>query len=680
MFRIQAFLNKINSQQAAEIVIPVATSTLIVTALRLIGGLQLLEWSALDFFFATRPPEPVDNRIVLVTYTEEDLQSYEESVISDRNLSNLLERINAQSPAVIGLDLYRDIKEESPQLSDEQNERAYQELQTIFRNTENLIGIQKVLPPLVRPPKVLQEAERVAAAEVVQDGDAFIRRGYFYPNIYDKQPELILPGLGITLAHEYLKATEGIVAVPNEENWLTLGDVVFESFEQNDGGYVGADDEGYQVLINWRQADFIEVSLTQVLSDQVAPDMFTNRIVLIGNLSSTGDRYYLPMSRWSGNPPQWFYGVEVHSQIASSILSAVLDGRPMIKVSPDWAEYGLIFLGALAITLVGQRYRSCIPIRLIAITTGGTIIIAVTLAATSYFALLGGWWIPTVPAIAATGLAWVVSVSCIYIYRLQQSLQDHKTYIADMAHVLNNQLNPLKGSIDASFDNNQIIQAWITDISNVLDEKLPTVHENLFLKKRWPVETLSNELSKSQKQFEKIKETIRDLLSVIKLEYDAPGLQRKETDVNQLVQEALKLVYYNKLNQIQPEIIESYETLKPILTIKASFGRTIINLIDNAYDALIDRQARLGDDYCPKITIATRNLRHFVEITIEDNGIGISRERQAKIFRPFATFKTGGTGLGLHLAQKVAEAHHGSLQVQSQVGKGSRFTLRLSNH
>ena len=503
MFRIQAFLNKINSQQAAEIVIPVATSTLIVTALRLIGGLQLLEWSALDFFFATRPPEPVDNRIVLVTYTEEDLQSYEESVISDRNLSNLLERINAQSPAVIGLDLYRDIKEESPQLSDEQNERAYQELQTIFRNTENLIGIQKVLPPLVRPPKVLQEAERVAAAEVVQDGDAFIRRGYFYPNIYDKQPELNLPGLGITLAHEYLKATEGIVAVPNEENWLTLGDVVFESFEQNDGGYVGADDEGYQVLINWRQADFIEVSLTQVLSDQVAPDMFTDRIVLIGIVNSISDRYYLPMSRWSGNPPQWFYGVEVHSQIASSILSAVLDGRPMIKVSPDWAEYGLIFLGALAITLVGQRYRSCIPIRLIAITTGGTIIIAVTLAATSYFALLGGWWIPTVPAIAATGLAWVVSVSCIYIYRLQQSLQDHKTYIADMAHVLNNQLNPLKGSIDASFDNNQIIQAWITDISNVLDEKLPTVHENLFLKKRWPVETLSNELSKSQKQFEK---------------------------------------------------------------------------------------------------------------------------------------------------------------------------------
>ena len=681
-------------QRTAEVVIPVAASTLIVTALRLIGGLQLLEWSALDFFFATRTPEPVDNRIVLVTLTEEDLQSYEESVISDRNLGALLKKINAQNPAIVGLDLYRDIKEESPQLSDEQNERAYQELQAIFRNTENLVGIQKALPPFVRPPKVLQEEGRVAAAEVVQDGDTFIRRGYFYPNLSEEKP--ILPGLGLMLAQGYLNVIEEIVGVPNDENWLTLGDVEFEPFEQNDGGYVWADnedyqveqndggyvwaDEGYQVLVNWRQADFIEVSLTQVLSDQVAPDMFTNRIVLIGNVSSTGDRYYLPMSRWSGNPPEWFYGVEVHAQIASSILSAVLDGRPIMRVSPDWAEYGLIFLGALAITLVGHNYRSLSPLRLITLSGSLGIGIVVTLAATSYLAFFCGYWIPVVPAIAATGLAWVVSVICLYIIRLQQSLKAQVLYIDNMAHVLRNKLNPLKQYIGHSLDVNQDIQLWISTISHELATHAPSLNQEFFFGQKWPTEKLENALSLTEEQIQILEVVINSILEVAKLKYSPNELRWEEIDINQLTKDALNHVHLTKRYQIEPEIQEFYEALDPIAGVKASIEQALINLIDNAYDALIEQQTNRGEHDYPKITISTRKIKSHIEVVIEDNGIGIAENRQDIIFLPFSTSKLAGTGtgLGLYLAQKVAQTHNGSLRVQSQLGQGSRFSLRFS--
>jgi len=67
----------------------------------------------------------------------------------------------------------------------------------------------------------------------------------------------------------------------------------------------------------------------------------------------------------------------------------------------------------------------------------------------------------------------------------------------------------------------------------------------------------------------------------------------------------------------------------------------------------------------------------FVRIHIRDNGPGISPEIQDKIFVPFFTTKKTGTGIGLSLAQKIVHAHGGVLDMNSEVGKGTEFIIKI---
>lgn len=81
----------------------------IAIALRLMGWLQPWEWAALDQYFRWCPPEPTDDRIVIVGISEPDLKQVGHWLIPDTVLAQLLEKIKAQKPKAIGLDLYRDL-------------------------------------------------------------------------------------------------------------------------------------------------------------------------------------------------------------------------------------------------------------------------------------------------------------------------------------------------------------------------------------------------------------------------------------------------------------------------------------------------------------------------------------------------------------------------------------------
>ncbi|HEY9711015.1 MAG TPA: CHASE2 domain-containing protein, partial [Oculatellaceae cyanobacterium] len=81
----------------------------IVIALRFLGWLQPWEWAALDQSFRWRPLEPTDKRIVIVGISEEDLKKVGQWPMTDAVLAKLLEKVKAQNPRAIGLDLYRDL-------------------------------------------------------------------------------------------------------------------------------------------------------------------------------------------------------------------------------------------------------------------------------------------------------------------------------------------------------------------------------------------------------------------------------------------------------------------------------------------------------------------------------------------------------------------------------------------
>lgn len=101
---------------------------------------------------------------------------------------------------------------------------------------------------------------------------------------------------------------------------------------------------------------------------------------------------------------------------------------------------------------------------------------------------------------------------------------------------------------------------------------------------------------------------------------------------------------------------------------KGRLRQVLLNLVQNAIQAS-PRGAR--------VLVSTAQEGAFGVIVVGDQGCGIGQEDKEKIFNPFFTTKRQGTGLGLAVAQKIVQAHGGAIELESEPGRGSRFTVRL---
>ena len=112
------------------------------------------------------------------------------------------------------------------------------------------------------------------------------------------------------------------------------------------------------------------------------------------------------------------------------------------------------------------------------------------------------------------------------------------------------------------------------------------------------------------------------------------------------------------------------------------FERAIINLLSNASEALVgkgdDPKARFTET--PVIALKTKLTSRGAEISVTDNGPGISAENLSKIREPLFTTKNFGTGLGISAVEQILEQHGGGLDIDSVEGKGATFTLWLPIH
>jgi len=159
--------------------------------------------------------------------------------------------------------------------------------------------------------------------------------------------------------------------------------------------------------------------------------------------------------------------------------------------------------------------------------------------------------------------------------------------------------------------------------------------------------------------------------------------QNESTDINVLVDEYLRLAYHGfraKEKSFNAEIKTEFDnSVGRIIIIPQEISRVILNLINNAFYAVNEKQKQNLDDYEPLVTVSTVKQNGKVEIKVKDNGNGISQKIVDKIFQPFFTTKpTGqGTGLGLSLAYDIVKAQGGEIKVESKEGEGAEFILQL---
>jgi len=147
-------------------------------------------------------------------------------------------------------------------------------------------------------------------------------------------------------------------------------------------------------------------------------------------------------------------------------------------------------------------------------------------------------------------------------------------------------------------------------------------------------------------------------------------LKRERFDLNQLIRRSVRLIEKQKDFSHIKFIYELEENLPEIEADPHQIEQVILNLVLNACEAMPDGG---------RLWIRTRAKEDFVEIEVEDEGVGIPPDKLEVIFEPFYTTKKekGGTGLGLSICYGIIKSHSGDIKVESTFGKGSKFTVVL---
>ena len=159
--------------------------------------------------------------------------------------------------------------------------------------------------------------------------------------------------------------------------------------------------------------------------------------------------------------------------------------------------------------------------------------------------------------------------------------------------------------------------------------------------------------------------------------------QKEPTDINTLADEYLRLAYHGlraKDTSFDVKTETQFDSsIGELHVVRQDIGRVILNLINNAFYAVNEKQKQGVNGYEPTVTVSTMKGKDKVEIKVKDNGNGIPQKVMDKIFQPFFTTKpTGqGTGLGLSLSYDIVKAHGGELKVQTEKSEGAEFIIVL---
>ena len=115
--------------------------------------------------------------------------------------------------------------------------------------------------------------------------------------------------------------------------------------------------------------------------------------------------------------------------------------------------------------------------------------------------------------------------------------------------------------------------------------------------------------------------------------------------------------------------------LPPVPLDESLCEQAFLNLVQNAYEAMQDKDKDHGGTLRVEVQPTTQNDREGVELRLTDTGPGVPDELREEIFNPFVTTKKTGVGLGLSIVSKIVDGHHGSIHVENAPGSGAVFTL-----
>lgn len=230
------------------------------------------------------------------------------------------------------------------------------------------------------------------------------------------------------------------------------------------------------------------------------------------------------------------------------------------------------------------------------------------------------------------------------ITELKQLEQVRKDFVANVSHELRTPITSIKGFAET-----------------LLDDSL----EDQELEKKF--------LSIIYKESDRLQLLIQDLLELSKLEKEAFKLTYSNMKLSVVINESIDLVSL----QANDKAIQIETSIESDPVLKYDYGRIKQVLLNLLYNAI---------SYTPEsgiVKVELQELNGWIKLAIHDNGMGIPESGLSRIFERFyrvdkaRSRNTGGTGLGLAIVKHIVEAHHGHIEVDSEINKGSTFSIYL---
>lgn len=372
---------------------------------------------------------------------------------------------------------------------------------------------------------------------------------------------------------------------------------------------------------------------------------FKGKVVLVGSsyLSNSADFLFTPFGKESNKAPK----LNVHAQI----IDALIRKKTIIAV-PDWITDIVAVLIAIFLSYIISRVQPAKGLMI-------TMVIMLSIFLVTYISFLAfGLWFKISHLTLSVFVVYYIWVPfrAIGEYQTRYAIQEESKMLKKVDKLKANFISLMSHDLKTPVAK----IAGIADILQVQYDNNPKQDE-----------LLTNIVKSTQE----LNNFITSILDLTKIESQELSLKLESKDVNSLLEATVEKLRF-EANSQDMTIDTDLAPLYPISIDIVLINRVFANIVGNAI-----KYAGAGS----KIQIKTWDDEEWVYIDIEDNGKGIAKEELENIFEKFyrvkddESHKIKGSGLGLYLVKYFIELHHGKIDVESEVGKGTKFKIQLKN-
>ncbi|WP_413294381.1 ATP-binding protein [Bdellovibrio sp. HCB185ZH] len=566
------------------------------------------ETTSYDQRFQVRGDQKVSSQIVLITIRQSDfvgvytdrassLMDLDEATdITDSFFWNkkiwnqLLSKILKQDPRAIGVTLYFGDNIGAVHLNNEEQKNFF-DPRVYWASTTN--SLERVLTPAFSN----REHTNLGSNEVRRDEDGLVRR--MFP-LRSEMPHLVEKITG-------------------------------KRFPTTQAG----------LPINYRGSiyNFTQYGLSEILYDELPPDTFKGKIILIGAETSATPVYLTPL------------GTLTRSEIMAHVTDTLLGEKWIKRLNFWWYAVGFFVLMGFAVFII-LTYPQSVALFFI-------LWIATLLAALSAWVFDSFYfWSPAFAPFVLLAATWTIFIGyqATKIERKNFALQQEQQYLAELEQLKNNFVSLISHDLKTP----------IAKIQAIVD-RLLTQNQD---------QELQTDLKSLRMFGDELNRYIQSILKVLRVESREFKINKDAADINEVIEEALvtlRPLAFEKGIRIQTHLEPMFSVEFDTTLIK----EVVINLVENAIK------------YTPSqglIDVTSTETEKDIKVIVKDTGDGIKPEDMDKVWGKFTRgsdqdLKTKGTGLGLYLVKYFIELHGGKVEMESKVGQGTTvsFTLPLES-